>query len=354
MNKTSWIIIVSVLIALGASFFLFNKFFLINGWKVIPRTTYNAVILTDKLSDSVKGGDTDKQIQVAEELFSRQNDNQAKLDLADAYLEKASLDFKEEEYGNKALTLVNEVLSREANNYKAYLTAGYAYEVLQNYPKSLEQYNKAIELNPNYDISYVKRGHAYDLSGDLLAAEADYTKAFQLNNKNDVALMNLARIAQRKGDFENAKKYAQTVVDISEIAYVKATAYEIIGLVELNVLNYDAAISDFSKSIESYGKYSNSYINRAYAEILKVDYEVKTPELKNKIETDLIKALEIDSGNSFATVVYGLLVESTGDNKKALEYYEKALKMVDADITLGVSEKPDMKAKITQLINDLK
>ena len=354
MNKTSLIIIVSVLVALGAAFLLFNKFFLINGWKVIPRTTYNAVILTDKLSDSVKDGDTDKQIQVAEELLSRQNDNQAKLDLADAYLEKASLDFKEEEYGNKALTLVNEVLSREANNYKAYLTAGYAYEVLQNYPKSLEQYNKAIELNPNYDISYVKRGHAYDLSGDLLAAEADYTKAFQLNNKNDVALMNLARIAQRKGDFENAKKYAQTVVDISEIAYVKATAYEILGLVDLATLNYETAISDFSKSIESYDKYGNSYANRAYAQILLADYEVKTADLKNKIESDILKALEINQGSSFATVMYGLLIESTGDNNKALEYYEKSLSMVNEDITLGVSEKQNMRDKINQLINDLK
>ena len=113
MNKTSWIIIILVIVAIGISAFFFNKFFLVNGFNVVSRSTYNAVILTDELSDNAKSGDTEKQVQIAEQLLLRKKDNQSKLDLANAYLEKASLEFKEEEYGNKALVLANEVLSNE-------------------------------------------------------------------------------------------------------------------------------------------------------------------------------------------------------------------------------------------------
>jgi tetratricopeptide (TPR) repeat protein len=350
MNKTSWIIVASVLIAIGVVGFLFNNFFVVNNWKIVLRSTYESVILKNELARMAQLNEPDKQIEVAEQLLSRKNDNQSKLDLADAYLEKASLEFKEEEFGNKALALVNEVIANEPNNYKAYLTLGYAYEVLQDYSKSLENYNKAIEINTDSDLAYVKRGHAYDLFGDLVSAEADYAKALQLNNLNDVALMNLARIAQRKGDLENAKKYAEATVKISQISYVKATAYEIIGLVELSSENYQSAVDDFSKSIESYSNYGNAYANRAYAKIVLADFVVKTDELKNGIEADILKALEINKGSSFANVVEGILMQASGDKQKASEAYNKALSLVDTDITLGAAEKSIMKDKINQSI----
>ncbi|MFA6463938.1 MAG: tetratricopeptide repeat protein, partial [Candidatus Paceibacterota bacterium] len=226
--KKYLILTLVILVVAGLADFVFLKFYTIQNGKIISLTSIDEAVLNDELSQSAQSGDVDKQIQTAEQLVSLKKDNQSKLDLANAYLEKASLDFKEIEFGNKALVLANEVITGEPNNYQGYLTAGYAYEVLQNYPKSLEQYNKAIELSPDSDLAYVKRGHAYDLSGDLKSAEADYIRAYQINTQNDVALMNLARIAQRKGDFVNAKKYAQTVIEVSKIAYVKATAYEII------------------------------------------------------------------------------------------------------------------------------
>jgi tetratricopeptide (TPR) repeat protein len=353
MNKTSWIIIVFVLISLGIVAFLFNNFFFINGWKIVSKTTYESIILSDELSDSTKSGDIDKQIEIASQLLSRKSDNQAKIDLANAYLEKASLDFKEDEYSNKALVLINEVLAADSENFEAYLSAGYAYEVLQNYPKAFENYNKAIELNSNSDIAYVKRGHAYDLYGDLISAENDYTKAFQINSNNDTALMNLARIAQRKGDLENAKNYAKNIVETSDIAYVKATAHEIIGLAYLDSGDNQSAIENFSKSINEYKDYANAYSNRAYAKILLHNYEVKDNSLKIEIEQDINTALSIHEFSSFANVVNGLLMEAVGDNQKALSAYQKALNLVDKDITLGAAEKIDMKDKINQLINYL-
>lgn len=343
-----------VLILAVLAIFVFFKFYTIQNGKIISNAYYNKVILDDELTKSAQSGDVEKQIQIAEQMVRVKNDNQAKIDLANAYLEKASLEFKEVEFGNKALDLVNQVIASDQNNFQAFLTAGYAYEVLQDYPSSLEQYNKAIELNPNYDISYVKRGHAYDLSGDLKSAEADYTKAYQINNQNDTALMNLARIAQRKGDFVEAKKYAQLAIGVSKIAYVKATAYEIIGLSEIDSDNYKLAIDDFSKSIDAYANYVNAYSNRAYAKILLNDYVVKDTATKNEIEQDLNTALSMYNKDSFANVVYGLLMEAVGDKTEASVYYKKALDLVDQDITLGASEKVDMKNKINQSITNLR
>lgn len=351
MNKTSWIIIVSVLIAIGVSGFFFNKFFLLTNGRVVSRTTQEYVILKDELSESAKVGDTNKQIEVAEKIVSLQkNDDDSKLDLANAYLEKASLDFKEKEYGEKGLALAKEVIAHDSNNYNAYLAEGYAYEVLQDYENSIFSYNKAIEINPNYDLSYVKRGHAYDLSGDLSLAEDDYSKALELNEKNDVALMNLARIFQRREDFENAADFAKQAIEVSKIAFIKATCYEIIGLADMNSNDYKSAIDNFTNSINSYEKYANAYTNRAYAKIILAGYVVKDYALKSDINADLSKSLEMNPGSSFVKVVEGILKQSSGDKNGAIESYNQALLLVDNDITLGVSEKEIMKQKINQSI----
>ena len=356
MNKTSWIIIVSVLIALGATFFLFNKFFLINGWKVVSRVSYESAILRYELSESARAGDVDKEIQIAEELLLIKKDNQAKINLANAYLEKASFDFKEEEYGNKAIVIARELLAtslEKDQEFEVYLVLGYSYEVLQDYPKSLENYNKAIEINGNSDIAYVKRGHAYDLSGDLEKAEADYVKAYQINVQSDIALYNLARVAQRKDNFEATKNYAEKALEVSKIAFVRSRLYELMGLVEINAGNYQAAIDYFSKSIEVYEKAKNSYANRAYAQIILADFSVKTEELKNKIQSDISKSLDIYEYNSFANVIEGILMQASGDNQRALESYKKALSVIDKDISLGVSEKIEMKVRVDKYVSDL-
>ncbi len=345
-----------MIVLLGLSIFVFLKFYTIQNGKIISLAEYNQTILNDELMKNAQSGDVEKEVQIAEQLVSSNNDNQSKIDLANAYLEKASLEFKEVEYGNKAIAIANEVLANSPDKnqeYQADLVLGYSYEVLQNYSKALEQYNKAIALYPDSPLGYVKRGHAYDLSGDLTSAEADYIKAYSIDSKNDVALMNLARIAQGKGDFENAKKYAQAAIDVTQIAYVKATAYEIFGLAEIDSGNYQIAIDDFSKSIDSYDKYGNAYANRAYAKILLNDYVVKNESLKNQIDQDIEKAVSFYGNDSFAYVVKGLLLEATGDKSKAKEAYNKALSLVDTDITLGMLEKSDMKAKINQSIINL-
>ncbi len=354
MSKKILTILISILIIIGAAYLFFNKYFLIENWKIIPRADYNIITLNDELSQSAQEGDVEKQLEIAEELVRvRGNDNQAKIDLANVYLEKASLEFKEEEYGKKALVLAEEVLENDSNNVDAYLVLGYVYEIFEDYEKSLDNYNKAISLNQDYDISYVKRGHAYDLSGDLVSAEADYSKAYELNNQNDTALMNLARIAQRKGDWENARNYANAVIQFSKIAYVKSTAFEIVGLADLEIDEYDSAVNAFTNAINTFENYGNAYSNRAYARILLSNYVITDNILKNEIESDLKKALEIYNKDSFAYVVYALLMEGINEKVKALEYYQTALGLVDQDITLGTIEKGVMKEKINQSIINL-
>jgi tetratricopeptide (TPR) repeat protein len=334
-----------------AGIYFFDKFFLIKEGKIINRFEYEKSSLEENLSESYQKGNLSGQIDSAMGLAKlRNSDNKAKIDLANVFLEKGSLEFREEEYANKALVLINEVLEQEQDNAEAYLAAGYAYEILQDYKKSLDYYNKAVELDPNNNIYYVKRGHAYDLSGDLLLAEKDYIKSYELNNENDTALMNLARIAQRKGDWQKAKTYAEDTIDISKISYVKATSHGIVGLYYLEEEKYPEAIDSFTNAINSYKNYGNAYSNRAYSKILLNDYKIDNDTIVKEIESDLNTAIQIYENDSFAYVVYGLLMESVNNKKESLSYYQKALSQVDVDITLGFNEKKEMKEKIIQSI----
>ena len=154
MNKKYLIglILLALIIVIAGAFVILNKYFVVENWKIISRSSYNSIVLKDSLAESVRRGDIDTQIKIAEEILSSNSDtNDAKLNLADSYLEKASIEFKEEEYANKAVVLAEEVIKNDDKNY----------------PKSLEEYNKSLEINNNYDIAYVKRGHLYDLWGNL-------------------------------------------------------------------------------------------------------------------------------------------------------------------------------------------
>lgn len=85
--------------------------------------------------------------------------------------------------------------------------------------EAIDKYNQAIKLSPNYADAYVKRGLARRTKGDLTGAVADYEKATSIDPKS-----------------------------VAGNRFV-AEAYSNRRFIQLDNLNVDSAIDDFTKAI---------------------------------------------------------------------------------------------------------
>ena len=281
------------------------------------------------------------------------DDVEAKLDLARAYLDGASLEFKEGEYGKEALDIINDVLSKDSNNVKALLLRGYAYEVVEKYDEALVDYSSVIEKDSTNSFAYNARGHAYDLLGNSNLAKADYLKAYELNPSDEGVLMNLARTYSKEGNDDEAIKYANLTIQNSIISYTKATAYNILASIALKKQDYFDAIGKSTLAIEAYGNFTPGYLNRAKARIVPVNNSTNlkfTTEEETLIRSDLDKVLSIQEDNSTAYVLYGLFESTKGNIKEAVSYFEKGKSFIDQDISLGMNEKKVLKDTVDLFI----
>lgn len=74
--------------------------------------------------------------------------------------------------------------SREQKLELAYTNRGTAYLKKGQYPKAIEEYNKALEINSSYAVAYYNRSVAYTSIGKYEKAVTDCNKALQLNPRH--------------------------------------------------------------------------------------------------------------------------------------------------------------------------
>lgn len=345
--------LILLIIALG--YFIFNHFFVYtqNG-KIMTKNEYDLILLKEDYNNSRLNNDTVKELELAQKiLIMRGDDADAKLDLARAYLDGASLEFREEQYGNEALKIVNDVLSKDSKNLKALLLRGYTFEVLEKYDEALADYSSVIEKDSKNSFAYNARGHAYDLLGNSSLAKADYLKAYELNPEDEGVLMNLARTYSKEGNDDEAARYANLTIQNSIVSYTKATAYNILASIALRKQDYNDAIEKNTLAIETYNNFTPAYLNRAKARITPVNNSTSskfTAEEETLIKNDLDKVLSIQEGNSTAYVLYGLFESTKGNIKQAVTYFEKGKSLIDQDISLGMNEKQVLKDTVDLFI----
>jgi len=355
MNKKVILIFGLFLIVLGLGYFIFNWFFTYTPTgKLMTKKEYSVLLLKEDYNNSRLYHDTVKELELAKKILAIKGDDvEAKLDLARAYLDGASLEFKEEEYAQEALKVIGEVLAKDPNNTKAILLRGYVYEVEEKYKEAISDYSLVIEKEPNNSIAYNTRGHAYDLSGDISMAKVDYLKAYELNPGDEGVLMNLARTYSREGNNDEAAKYANLTIQNSIISYTKATAYNVLASIALRKQDYYDAIGKSTLAIETYNNFTPAYLNRAKARIVPVNNSTNlkfTAEEEILIKSDLDKVLSIQNDNSTAYVLYGLFESTRGNIKQAIDYFEKGKSLVDQDISLGLNEKKVLKDTVDLFI----
>jgi tetratricopeptide (TPR) repeat protein len=149
----------------------------------------------------------------------------------------------------------------------AYLIRAFVYEQVQEFQKSLADYNQAIIIDPKFYQAYYNRGLLKDEKlNDIQGALFDYNQAIAINPKYSQAYGNRAFLKEKLNDIQGALVDYNQAIAINPEFY---QAYSNRALLKYDKLNdIQGALVDYNQAISINPKYSEAYSNRA---LLKYD-----------------------------------------------------------------------------------
>ena len=187
-----------------------------------------------------------------------------------------------------------EAINHFVNGQKHYEKAYELYtlkERIDEWKKAITEFTKAIQLNPNYAMAYYARSLTYQELGDSNSAMNDINVAINIHS-ND------ARYYLWRG---------------------------LMYLENVNILNYEKAVIDFTKSIELLPSNVEAYTQRGYA------YH-KLNKLQLAIN-DLNKAIELNPLEAEAYRNRGIVYKDLKNYQQALSDLSKAIELNADDLT---------------------
>ena len=314
------------------------------------------------LTQQLNMNNFDEATKIAENVSNRDSKDVNNLVLlASVYANRGSAEFKEKEYGEKALQTIKKALALDPRNSDAYRVQGYAYEIMSLWAQSISSYNKSIEIDPKNARAFVNRGHVYNLLGNLDTAEEDYRGALKIDPNEGDALFNLGRISFSNNKKTEARAFLNRALENTSAAFRKADIYQVLAVVALAEENFSEARTNVNQSIELNGQSATAYVTRG--EISRAELAVKMfkndkiPDFQVRVDSivaDASKATSININQTGAMVLVAKLSVLLGEYDQALKVYEKALSMIDADITLGAKEKNATRDEINKSIKIVK
>lgn len=218
------------------------------------------------------------------------DDNKSKLALAQAYIEEARITGDHAYYDKASLTLLNEVLDAEPNNFEAlcckatvllsqhHFSEGLtlareaqtlnansafvyglmcdAYVELGQYSKAVEMTDKMVSLRPDIRsysrISYLREIHG-DYKGAIEAAKLAVSAGYPGLEQSEFARMILAHLYECTGSLDSAGiQYQLALLERPQYAF----AISGLGRIEKAKGNYEQAIAHFEKAKKLMTEYS--------------------------------------------------------------------------------------------------
>lgn len=217
-----------------------------------------------------------------------------------------------------AIKEYDKAIELNPKNAMGWNNRGAAKSWLNQMREAIADYDKAIELKPNYIKAYANRGKAFRALGDDTKADADFQRAakFISSYKGGDKIIEQALALNKRGKSDEALKLlndaAKKYPDNQFIFVNRGNIYN------NNLKNYEAAIADYSKTIEINDKFSWPYLNRAiaYGRLKRWDEAI----------IDYGRALDIDpnyasayNGRAWSYCQIGKFEAALVDANKALE-----------------------------------
>lgn len=217
-----------------------------------------------------------------------------------------------------------------------YTERALAYEEIEDLPKAIADYDKAIELNSVDAFNFYRRAKVKSRAKMLLESGSqtysdhglsDISKAISLKPKEPAYLVERAHIYSRLLQFPEAVNDCTSAI---HLAPNNDELYSERGDLYLHLKQFNSALSDYSKAIALKPKNPHHYLRRA-----KVYETLCTLE---KSFQDCSKAIDVDPKGNGAKSGYinrGNLFVKQGNFKNAVDEYTKATEIKTDDVFLN-------------------
>ena len=122
------------------------------------------------------------------------------------------------------------------------------YFIKGNFDNATQEINKELEANPENLRSLYVRGLIFGYRGNLVQAEADFRRFIEWAPKEWAGYNDLALILSKQGQYQEAEKTINLALKEALDAFKNPWLWNALGVAELNLKKYSAAINSFKKA----------------------------------------------------------------------------------------------------------
>lgn len=222
----------------------------------------------------------------------------------------------------KAMKFFKQALEQEGVRPQVYYNIGLTYQSISEYDLALSAYKKFLEANPeDYDGLYNIALTYFKLSNYPRAIEY-FQKCISMKNEEDV-IKALVTAYLSNNEVQTAFDFSLNIFETREngldLFYQLAKIFESKNPHNKDFTLIDKAIEMYLKVIEKNSKYFDAYLSVSICYAKKGEWEMSV-EFCNK-------ALEINPDSYEANSQIGLVYYCCDEMKKAINYFEIALKL---------------------------
>lgn len=266
-----------------------------------------------------------------EEIETSEDDSEYKLE---AILLRATMSLLTGQY-DSALADFNTIIDNPEADKKlrsnALTKRASLYMQTERKDESMVDFDKAIQIDPENPDIYHHRGQVYLLLEQVQDACDDFTKSTELAPKNPLCYVHklYAEYRQAVNDQDNAKLFKK-VEEFSDATNTYADCVEVYSLfaqILSDQQQFQLADGYFEKAMKLEPENAGLYVHRG----------LLTLQWKGDMNTAfkmLEKAIEVDDKCEFAYETLGTVEVQRGNLERAIELFEKALKLAKSEMEL--------------------
>lgn len=226
---------------------------------------------------------------------------------------------------------------------ETYFRLGWLYQVTDQLPLAIANYDKAIDLTPEAAVAFNNRGFAYHTQGKFVQAIADFNRAIDLDSTYASAFNNRGLAYEAQGEV------ALAIADYDEairLDHKFASAFNNRGATYSEQGNYTQAIADFDEAIKLDPSYAAPLHNRALAHHNQANLEQAAADYRRYLELSpqtpeqeairqLIRTIEefiaSDPSNTAPILARAAHYIKKGEHELALADFEQVIDLNPAD-----------------------
>ncbi len=285
-------------------------------------------------------------------------------DYASVLLYKGSVNYSEEEHALKSLNILNEYLKNNKWDSEIYRLKWYSYEIIENYEKALEFYNKSLEIDSNNFNTLWNIWHSYRLMWDYENAIYYFKKALNINNNYFFSSLNIWQLYMLMWNYERAEEYLLKAYDDvnNNIRFKSDITYSLWSLY-LEKKSYEKAEKYLSMCYEFDPAFDSAnlwlwklYLFKSIKNLDDKDTEFLWKNVDNA-HRYLINTININPNKTmwyyYLAMYYKFFAKNIEEKGNYSILLKKALDVVHNDITLSSSEKNNFSKIIQEKINNI-